>query len=482
MDRFLKPITSEVETLVNAGRSTEAIYALQETISWLLVHLGLIYSKDLSGMRRAEECVREALKVKPGAWEFHLNLAHLFNIAGKFEEAKNEALKAVVFSDGRAYEPFYNLGVICQNLIEHDRAIEFYQSAIAVAGNDKNLAGYNISSSLLATEQWEEGWRTYENRLHLFDKIKGAYGRFAEHYNRDTAVSGKTVYVYSEQGIGDLIQFSRYLPLLKKKGAKVILESQASCAKLMEETYKVDVVARPDSVWPVVPNGVDYGLSICSLPGIFGAGIEEIPNKPYIKQPKRKKPDFLKTDKFKIGICWAGNADHQNDSRRSMFLKDMSPLFNLENCQLFSLQSKWNPNRVWSGRHVNLVDGSPPSYILDLAPYLNDFRDTAYCIGEMDLIISVDTSVAHLSAAMGRPTWILIDQNNDWRWGLKGNGSRWYPSARLFRQERIGDWRSVVEDVVKELDAFRTQLSDQNRSRVCDKTGSQKPRSRKHSR
>lgn len=473
MDKFLETIMPEIKTLVKNKRTSEAIYALEDTISWLLAQLGMIWCSDYTDLQKAEEYLRLADKIKGGSWEFHINLAHILNMAEKLEEAKKESFKAINYAEGRHYEPYYNLGVILANMGDHEGAIDAYSTCMKLKGDEPNEASFNISSSFFLTEQWEEGWKHYENRFLAFDKIRSIKNRFKTIYKPGDPIKGKTIYVFSEQGVGDLIQFVRYLP--KLKGAKVIVEAQEDCAKLIEDNFDVVVIPRKDGIWPEVPE-IDYAVSVCSLPGIFQAYIKPIPNKPYIKAPGGD-PFPFKTEKIKVGIVWSGSANHPNDYRRSIFLSEFLPLTKLENVQLFSLQKETGDFRTWKGKRVNLTCYA--DNILALSGWLKNYSDTAYCIDQMDLIISVDTSVAHLAGAMGKPVWMLLDKNNDWRWGLKSNKTPWYPTMQLFRQKT--DWASVFEEITKKLAACQILPLDQRKLAFCGKTNSKKQRCRNNS-
>ena len=456
MDKFLRKITPEVDMLVGRKRTSEAIYALEDTISWSLVQLGLIWCDNFTDMAKAQEYLRMAIKVKPGMWQFHINMAHVLNLSFKLEEAKEEALKSVYYSEGRIYDPYYNLGVILANLGDHKNAIEAYRTAIKLNDNKSCLANYNISASYLILKEWEEGWKAYECRLDVFEKIRSIKNRFKNFFKKGLPSKGKKIYIYSEQGVGDLIQFARFIPKFKSlTGATLILEPQIAISQLLEynkDSLKIDqLVPRKDGIWPEVPEDIDYAVSICSLPGILKAGIKSIPNKNYIKIPKRDVPDVIKNCKdFKIGICWSGNPDHANDPKRSIHLNKFSALFKLDNVQLFSFQKEC-PLRNWFGKSVNLLANLPQCNIIDLAPEFKDYNDTAFYINQMDLIITIDTSIAHLAGAMGKPMWLLTDKNNDWRWGLEGDKTPWYPSMRLFRQSKLFEWEPVLEEVAKEV-------------------------------
>lgn len=449
MDKLTKIVTADVQNLIQQGRTAEAVFALEDVASWSLAQLAVVYGDNYANPAKAEEYLRTACRISPGNWAFHANLAHILNQSCRWQEAKEEALQAIAYSEGNAYEPLYNLGVILVNLNDHEGAIEVYRKAMALKKD--SLAHYNISASLLALGFWDEGWAAYENRFKAFDKIKAIHDRFKRHYHKGDKLRGRAIYVYSEQGVGDLIQCSRYLYKLRELGARVILESQESAANLFKENFNFEVVSRPDGStdWPKVPEDVYCAVSVCSLPGIFDAGKRPIPRPPYLQSTPREP---IRCDKFKVGICWAGSPDHQNDYRRSIFLRQFAPLFNVEGVQLFSLQKDMIPVRKWFGKNVDLMAGLPPCGIIDLSRYLKDYADTAAYINQMDLVISVDTSIAHLAGALGKPTWLLVDRNADWRWGIQGDRTEWYPSFRIFRQERAFEWQPVFNEVKTALE------------------------------
>jgi len=254
------------------------------------------------------------------------------------------------------------------------------------------------------------------------------------------SLKNKSLYIYNEQGIGDLIQFLRFIPKIKE-GYK-ILEVQEEIAPLLNKQIKVnEIVPRKYlcNEW-TTPRQTDFAISICSLCNVLN--INEI--KPIKKYLKTNKTIKIKNNKFKIGICYAGSESHPKDNTRSLSTLYFNEIAKLPNVQVYSLQ-KGNTIR----NNTNLNAKNPN--ILDISNDIHDFSDTAALIDQMDLIISVDTSLAHLSAAMGKNTWILVPFITDWRWLYNTNNSVWYYSAKLFRQPTYGDWKSVFNNILTEL-------------------------------
>jgi len=250
----------------------------------------------------------------------------------------------------------------------------------------------------------------------------------------------KTILLHSEQGIGDTIQFVRYAKAVAGRGGRRILECQPGLKKLLEGVPEFDAVYGEGEDLPEF----DVHAPLLSLPHIFGTTMETIPSDiPYIQGPENSEISekiSSRANHLKVGLVWAGNPGHTNDRNRSIPLASFEPIFDLKGIQFYSLQ-------VGEGRkqigHFHYQDK-----IIDLNP---DFSATASAIDQLDLVISVDTSIAHLSGAMGRPTWTLLPFVPDWRWLMNRDDTPWYPGMRLFRQPEIGDWESVILKVSESL-------------------------------
>jgi ADP-heptose:LPS heptosyltransferase len=256
-----------------------------------------------------------------------------------------------------------------------------------------------------------------------------------------SSLEGKKILILSEQGFGDTINFIRFFPLIKEKKGYIILECKKELRKLFEDSFKIDeVVEKKGDFAPNV--NFDFYIHLMSLPRIFGTNLSNIPNRfPYLfadKELAKKFKSQFDKDHFNVGVVWAGNPEQVNDKKRSTKFEKFKILKDISKVKLYSLQK---------GEAAKELD----NWAVDLSDQINCFADTAAIIDNLDLIITVDTSVAHLAGAMGKRVWILLAFSSDWRWLLDRRDSPWYPSAKLFRQPKLGDWDSVFDEVRKEL-------------------------------
>jgi hypothetical protein len=257
-------------------------------------------------------------------------------------------------------------------------------------------------------------------------------------------LTGKTILLYAEQGFGDTIQFCRYVGLVAERGARVVLEVQAPLCELMGALNGVaEIVSAGDSL----PD-FDLNCPLASLPLVFGTRLESIPSpKSYLQAPihalEHWRARLGSGSRPRIGLCWAGNSQFKGDATRSIGLSPMLPMLADKDVQFFSLQKDLRAGDAEILRDIPQV--------AHLGEEIGTFADTAAIMALMDVVISSDTSVVHLAASLGRPTWILLQFVPDWRWLLDREDSPWYPSARLFRQPQPGDWDSVVARVRAEI-------------------------------
>ena len=401
--------------------------------------LGLI-AHQTGKYEDAVKYISKAIKSKSDA-VYHGNLAMTYDALGKEEEsAKNYKIALKINpAYGNAHLAHYNLGVFFRdkgNIIE---ALEHLNKAIDL---DKNFsdAHWNKSLILLLLGRFKEGWREYEYR---FKKKEPTDSRIFYKPKWDgSLLKDKKILIISEQGFGDNIQFSRYIPLVKDKGAYIILECKKELRKLFKDSFDIDKFVEKES--SIVPDvDFDFYIHLMDLPRIFNTDLHNIPNKtPYLKANSKLVEKFgrkISNDNFKIGIAWAGNPNQDNDNNRSTTFNRFKILKEIPEINLLSLQK---------GEASHQLDDTG---IFDLSKDINDFADTAAIIENLDLVISVDTSVAHLSGALGKPTWILLSFIPDWRWLLGRNDNPWYPSMKLFRQLKSGDWDFLFSEVNKEL-------------------------------
>jgi hypothetical protein len=338
---------------------------------------------------------------------------------------------------------FHDMGRFHDLILVRERLLEVYPTNTPLH--------YLLGKDYLRLGDFQRGWAECEWRhkdqaVHVVDFCHGN-----PKWWDGSVLTDKIILVRTEQGKGDIIQFSRYLPLLKTLGAKIILDlrSHPSLAPLLERYVDQIVVDYHQEVaW-------DMETNLLSLPGIFQTSLNNIPGVPYLETPKAAgKAAIAAIDrhygKLWVGLVWAGNKTHPNDPLRSLKLTQLNELLTNREVQFFSLQKEIAANEL-----LNLAD----PHVIDLAPHLNDFADTAAAIQELDLVISADTAVAHLAGALRKPVWTLIPFVPDWRWMLDREDSPWYPTMRLFRQPAPGDWSSVIARVAAQLTALIQEQS-----------------------
>ncbi len=324
---------------------------------------------------------------------------------------------------------------------EIDEAIKYFNIGIELSP-DSVLAHYNKAEALLVSGRFKEGWKEYEWRTGRKDFGKR---KFDKPFKPECDLKGKRILVYAEQGLGDALQFVRYLPMLKEKGCTIIFECGKEMHDLLkgfdgaDEIIERNYVSAPDIEY-------DYEIPLLNLPGYFQTNMSNIPSKvPYLKADEKLKNSWSKIvddkEKIKIGIVWAGSPIHTNDKHRSVRLQQFMPLLSVEGTHFYSIQKGFPVIQV---KDYQLL-------LTNLDDNIKSFADTAAIIDNLDLVITVDTSVAHLAGALGKETWVLLPYMPDWRWLLEGNRSLWYPTMKLYRQPAVGDWNTVFIELKKDL-------------------------------
>lgn len=387
----------------------------------------------------------KTLELKPDHHMAHNNLGVAYIRMGENDKALSHCRKALELSPEYA-GAHNNLGECHSNLGNYEKALESYERAIQLEPELVD-AHWNKSLSLLVQGDLKNGFAEYKWRWRRPTTVSRQIAPERSWDGR--SLSGQSVFVFEEQGAGDVFQFMRYLPLVKERGARVIFEASPALVRLLSSMDSID------KLWVRNPrqdtsdiDRFDYGVPILDLPHIFGTELHTIPNStPYLEPDhelvKSWSGKVNKKAKINIGIVWAGNPGHHNDFNRSCRLSLFKVLADIDGVNLYSLQKETYQN--WTDIEVLSVCAK------DFSEDLNDFADTAAAISSLDLIISVDTAVVHLAGAMGKPTWILLPFNPDWRWLLKRQDSPWYPSLTLFRQETPGGWNTVFDKISEKL-------------------------------
>ncbi|HZK82951.1 MAG TPA: tetratricopeptide repeat protein [Humisphaera sp.] len=373
-------------------------------------------------------------------------LSNLLRKMGRLDEALAAAKEAVRVDPDYA-DGCNNVGAALNEMGRVEEALVEYRRALALKP-DMVVTRMNAAVALLQLGDLERGLPEYEWRWKLRPEIKMLPGP----QWRGEELAGKTILLYGEQGMGDAIQFVRYAPMVANRGGKVLLQCHDELLRLM------DGLSGVHQVYPATKPSPLYHVQcpLMSLPLAFGTRLETIPASPaYLKADPALAQAWdeklrgnvgaeTASAKLRVGIAWAGRADHNNDRNRSMQLSQLAPLFDGDNIELFSLQK--------GERGKDALPAAGRAKWFDYTADLHDFADTAGLVCHLDLVISVDSAVAHLAAAMGKPTWVMLPFVPDWRWMMKGETSPWYPSIRLFRQTAIGDWAGVVHRVREALD------------------------------
>jgi Tfp pilus assembly protein PilF len=405
---------------------------------------------DLHRLDEAIASYSKAIYLNPNYCDALSNRgAALFEL-NQLEEALIDLNKALEIDPGHA-NAHLNRGNTLQMMHLLDDALLSYENAIEIEPNNA-IAHWGYATTLLQSGRYEKGFTEFEWRI----KNPRLSTLFTEKFDSPAwsgaeSIENKTVLIHSEQGFGDTIQFCRYIKKVSELGAKVLLTVEEPLVELLSTIEGVERIYVKGS--EPIPT-YDYHCSILSLPYAFRTSIDNIPSDiPYLSVDFKKKLDWksklgTKT-KPRIGIVWAGgfrpkNPElHQVNNRRNVQLQKFSALKDLD-IEIYSLQKGENAEKELREFQDNNRVGIK---IVDYTRDLNNFSDTAALIENLDLVISVDTSTAHLAGALGKPVWILNRYDNCWRWLLNRNDSLWYPSAKLFRQSINRDWDEVLDDV-----------------------------------
>jgi tetratricopeptide (TPR) repeat protein len=355
----------------------------------------------------------------------------------RIEEAI-EAYRRVLALDPDYLDALMNLGECCQFLNRIDEAETTYRRAIEVSGqttsgDDFGLHYWNLALVELLKGDLRSGFLHYPARFKAIARKQRP--DFPQPLWRGEDLRGKSILVTVDQGHGDTLMMARYLPLLRERGGRAILQAQTALVPYLKNWDGADqVIEAGRGPLPAF----DVHAWEFDLPRLFGTTLETVPAKiPYLPVlPPDEATCLPDNGKKKIGVCWAGNPSHPNDKRRSIPLADFMPLFAVEGAEFFSL------NRDMRKGDAELLAQTPA---IDLAPRLADFAATARFINQLDLVITCDTALAHLAGGMGKPVWILLPFAPSWHWMLAREDSPWYPSARLFRQKTRGDWGEPVK-------------------------------------
>ncbi|HEY3902084.1 MAG TPA: tetratricopeptide repeat protein [Chthoniobacter sp.] len=457
------------------------ILAVQPNHAGALHFLGLLAHQ--AGHRiLAEQLIGRSIALEPNDPDAHCNLGEVYRATGRLDEAVASYRRALAL-DPNHPEASDNLGIalaeqgqFAEAITAHQRALQLKPDLASAHNNlgtalvevgcieeatasfrralernpDYSDARFNYSLVLLLQGEYERAWPFYEARA---DDPSWPKRNFSVPRWNGGPIEGRRILVHAEQGFGDSIQFVRYARLLAARGAQVILESPSTLAKLLSEASGVGETVIAGEPLPAF----DLHVPMLSLPMLFQTTPETIPREtPYLFPNKaltetwaRRLGERLgeRSPRLRVGLAWAGRPENARLRKRHIDFATLRPLLEVNGVDFISLQIDQAPAAIQQFPN--------PSQWIDITAEIHDFADTAALLAHLDLVISVDTAVAHLAGALGYLVWTLLPFVPDWRWGLNSETSAWYPTMRLFRQPFLGDWDSVLQRVAAEL----TQLA-----------------------
>lgn len=464
----------------SAGLPEKAISAYKEAIrinpnySKAINNIGVLLYKQ----KKYEDAIKIfkiALVTDPKYYELHSNIGACFNKLKNYDEAI-ESLDLAIKTNPTSSGAYTNLGNVYNKLFDYKKAAKLHEKSISLESNGSNAysnvgtsykylglankaitaykkaieidpnfvnAHFDLATMYLSKGDFLNGWKEYEWRFqkeemksHIINN-KDIFSKTM--LKRDMNIKGKTLLLHSEQGFGDSLQFIRFLPKLKEVfECKIIVKCRDELKELFKTMPEIDILCDRSEVTPAF----DYHLPIMSMPYILDMKtIKDLPqNVPYLFSKEDKELKIKKEEnKINIGICWSASVTGESYDGKVFDLKLLEPLINSENINVYSLQVGPENEDI---KKYNYEDK-----IIDITHKLSDFSKTATLLTQLDLVISSDTSVAHLSGALNVPTWIPLQKVPDWRWQNKGVKTPWYPSAKLFRQKSARVWDGVFQSI-----------------------------------
>ena len=485
------PVTSIAEALQsalrhhNSGNLAEAERLYREILKQEphhaeSLHLLGVIAFQAGRADAAQELIQQAIALNPSAPEFHSNLGNVLKAVGSPEEAMACYRRALALRPDFP-DAYYNIGNAHLNEERFDEAIACFQESLRLRPNyapacvnlgnafrslgriaeaidsydrvprdaaDFAESRWNRAIAILLSGDLARGWEEYECRWNL-ERAKSLRRNFKEPVWDGSPIDGRTILIHAEQGYGDTIQFIRYAPLVATQGARVVVECQAHLVTLISKMRGIERVVAAGDPLPAF----DFHVPLLSLPRIFGTTLENVPAPTsYLHSDPALAHRWTvrlrgETTRLKVGLVWAGGT---SDPKRDCSLAMLGELAGTPDTVFVSLQKGTAAAQAVS----------PPAgmSLIDANQWLNDFADTAAAISQLDLIVSVDTSVLHLAGALGRPAWGLLRFAPDWRWLLGRTDNPWYPSVRLFRQELPGSWQAPISAIAMELVKWREQM------------------------
>ncbi|MFC1845731.1 tetratricopeptide repeat protein [Candidatus Dependentiae bacterium] len=443
------------EALKKLGKSEEAIVEFEAVLkadpNSFDAHLAL--GRILSDMHQFEKSIHhftKAMSIHPNNVQCKLDFANTLNMVNQTERAL-QMYQELAQDAPKMPTIIYNIAYTLKKLGRVDEAFYYYQKVLDI-DPDHVEAHFGLGLSYLTIGDFENGWKEYEWR---WKRPRYTERKFSVPQWDGSDLYGKTIMLHAEQGLGDTFQFIRYAKIAKERGGIVVVASQTPLVQLLSECEYIDHVAPLSG--PIPPFQVH--ASLMTLPLILGTTVETVPaDIPYLKANAELvetwKQELSGDKNFKIGICWQGNPNYSTPflrnavAAKSVQLIDFEPISQIPGVSLYCLQKTTGENQL-----KNLPEGF---IIHQFGPNFDNehgrFMDTAAVMKNLDLVLTVDTSIAHLAGGLGVPVWVMLPEPADWRWMYIPNNSPWYPNNMLlFRQPEIGNWQSVMQRIIKEL-------------------------------
>jgi len=446
----LQQLFTEGSILLRDEKAADSLVCFQAAlvIDPLNPNLYLYAGAALHDLKRYEEAVssyKKAIQIAPGMGEAHNNLGNSLMALGCFNDAAASFSRAAMLMPNSPV-PLAARATALQALGNIYEAEAACNKALAI-DPDFADAHWNLALNLLLQGRYADGWPEYEWRWK-----KPNFTSPVRHSDvplwDGSPLNGRTILLHAEQGFGDAIQFVRYASLVKQRGGCVVIECHPQLVSLFQGMEDVTSVAAFGEEHPAC----DFQAPFLTLPRVFGTTLENIPSCPYLSITQERREKWQKqtsnTPGPRIGIVWAGSSIHRNDTFRSLPLEVLSSFTKQADIQFFSLQM---------GDAKRQLDLSPlAKIVVDLTNQIHDFADTAALIEQLDLVITIDSAVAHLAGSLGKPVWLMLAFAPDWRWLLERSDTPWYPSMRIFRQDIQGDWGVVVKKIKDALIEFHS--------------------------
>lgn len=410
-------ITEQIQSLINNGDFPKAAYLAKLNAIDALQMAALLHSR--AGDPHSIEIAKLCITLQPDSDKLYANLSFLLGNLMQCDEAIEAIDKAISMSQQPNVSYYRQKAILLASLKRSKEAIEAYKLILNINPDPHVL--FNIGCHQMLLGNYKEGLQLLENRLIYDQELVDFVKRFNKPYWDGRDIKGKRLLIFSEQGSGDVIQFIRYLP--KIKDVTLIGELQEELVPLVKDFFDITIGRSPDFnvTKPFTDTEYDYIVSFSSLSYLLDPELKDIPPCPYLFSDSRFKVDKTK---FNVGIVWSGNPLHPNDINRSCPPAYFTKLLQIENIQLYNLQK--------GKKFEGTIDCQ-----------LSNFQDTTNVIQKLDLVISVDTAVAHLAGAMNKRVFLLLPYCHDHRWLLNNSTSPWYPSMKIFHQKVAGDWGDV---------------------------------------